>query len=121
MRLMRQFLERTRLGGAAAAVALLASSAFSPALEAQAGSAVLEGLVFDSTSMQPLAGARVAVMGTSAIGESDAEGRFRIPDVPAGSYWVTFFHARLQELGVNAPSRQVAFLDGDSHSVQLSG
>ncbi len=84
------------------------------------GTAVLQGTVFDSTSMSVLAGARVAVMGTSAIGETDEAGRFRLGDVPAGSYWISFFHPRLQELGVSAPSRQVEFDGGQVLSVELS-
>lgn len=84
------------------------------------GTAVLQGMVFDSTGMTPLAGARVAVMGTNAVGETDESGRFRLTDVPAGTYWVSFFHTRLQELGVNAPPRQVMFSGAQEVNVELS-
>lgn len=72
----------------------------------------LAGMVFDSTAMTPLVGARVAVMGTSAIGTTDEGGRFLLRDVPVGEYWVSFFHPRLQELGVSAPPRQVDLTAG---------
>lgn len=84
------------------------------------GTAVLRGVVYDSTSMKVLAGARVAVMGTNAMGETDAAGRFTLGDVPAGSHWVSFYHPRLQELGVNAPPHQIAFAAGEEVSVELT-
>ncbi len=81
-----------------------------PGVAAQdTGSAVLTGLVYDSTAMSVLEGARLAVLGTSVQGVSDAEGRFRLESIPPGSYWVSFFHPRLQTLGVSPPSRQIAF------------
>jgi len=93
---------------AVAAITLAGSGA---AAQDQPTSA-LAGLVFDSTAMAPLAGANVAVLGTSAIGTTDESGRFLLRDVPAGDYWVSFFHPRLQELGVSAPPRQVGLSPG---------
>lgn len=87
---------------------------------AQAGSARLTGVVFDSTEMRTLSGARVAVLGTNVVGDSDQEGRFDLVGVPAGSYWVSFFHPRLQALGVSPPSRQVAFGEGATVDVVLA-
>lgn len=87
-----------------AAMALLGSAA---GVQAQESSAILAGMVFDSTEMKALPGARVAVLGTNAMVEADAEGRFELVDVPAGTWWVTFFHPRLQALGVSPPSRQI--------------
>ena len=80
-------------------------------LSAQAteSGSVLRGTVFDSTTMSPLFGARVVVMGTSAMGTSEADGSFELDHVPAGEHWVSFFHPRLQSLGVSAPSLQVTF------------
>lgn len=104
-----------------AAVAVGLGIALATDAKAQSsGTAVLSGVVFDSTTMTTLEGARVAVMGTSAMGESDASGRFTLRDVPAGSYWVSFFHDRLQELGVSPPSRQVSFEAGKSASIELA-
>ena len=65
------------------------------------------GTVFDSTAMVPLGGARVAVIGTSILVEADDRGRFTLDDVPVGNHPVTFFHPRLQELGISASSSQV--------------
>ncbi|MDH5760543.1 MAG: carboxypeptidase regulatory-like domain-containing protein [Gemmatimonadota bacterium] len=87
---------------------------------AQDTTAVVTGSVFDSTEMRPLAGARVAIMGTSLMGDSDAEGRFRFEAVPQGSFWVSFFHPRLQALGVSPPSRQLTFTAGALATVDLA-
>ena len=73
----------------AALVASGASALTDSALAAQEGTAAsLAGLVFDSTKMAPLAGARVAVMGTNSVSTTDESGRFLLSDVPAGDYGV---------------------------------
>ncbi len=84
------------------------------------GTALLRGVVFDSTSMKALSGARVAVIGTNATGLTDLNGSFLLEDVPAGSYWVSFYHVRLQELGVSPPSRQVNLVGGQILEVPLA-
>jgi len=84
------------------------------------GKAVLRGVVFDSTEMKPLAGARVAVLGTTAMTDADQDGRFELSGIPAGKHAVSFFHTRLQALGVSAPSRQIDFGAGQTVEVELS-
>jgi len=84
------------------------------------GSASLSGSVFDSTSMQELGGARVAIIGTSVSTDADELGRFRLEGIPAGTHWVSFYHSRLQTLGVSPPSRQVSFREGESVQLQLA-
>lgn len=102
-----------------AALVLLVATAPAPA-GAQAAGARLRGVVFDSTVMEPLPGARVAVLGTRAITDADELGRFELTDIPAGSHWVSFYHPRLQALGVSAPSQQVVFEAGATASLQLA-
>lgn len=102
-------------------VAVIATLMGGPGVMAQEQpTAAVAGLVFDSTSMTPLVGARVAVMGTSAFGTTDESGRFLLRDVPVGEYWVSFFHPRLQELGVSAPPRQVQLTPGVTANAILS-
>ena len=103
----------------AAFVAALCGSGDLSAQTTEGGS-LLRGTVFDSTTMSPLPGARVVVMGTSAMGTSEADGSFELDDVPAGEHWVSFFHPRLQALGVSAPSRQVSFSDNRAVRVELA-
>ena len=109
---------------AAGAVALAALTLVAPRAAAQAtgqqGTARLTGVVFDSTAMNALPGARVAVLGTNVMGDADADGRFDLTGVPEGSHWVSFFHPRLQALGVSPPSRQVTFRDGQAVDVVLA-
>ncbi|HSG08552.1 MAG TPA: carboxypeptidase regulatory-like domain-containing protein [Longimicrobiales bacterium] len=102
-----------------AAVLALGATLGATRTAAQQG-ARITGVVFDSTSMQPLPGARIAVLGTSVLGDADATGFFDLSGVPAGSHWVSFFHPRLQALGVSPPSRQVVFQDGQTVDVVLA-
>ncbi len=90
---------------------------------------VVVGMVYDSTRAVPLQGARVAVMGTSLLVETDSLGQFRMDSVPEGHQVVVFFHARLGELGVSgSPGRvqvgegvvQETYLAIPSHATILS-
>jgi hypothetical protein len=96
-----------------------AASVIGAAAQAE-GTGLLRGVVYDSTAMSVLSGARVAVIGTTSVGQTDDKGRFALPDVPAGSYWVSFYHSRLQELGVSAPSRHVSFVSGETVDLELA-
>ncbi|MEM7416109.1 MAG: carboxypeptidase regulatory-like domain-containing protein [Gemmatimonadota bacterium] len=111
-------LVRTRLGALVGALLAVASVWMPTSVEAQMGT--LQGVVFDSTAMEPLAGARVAVLGTNAVGQTDVDGRFVLGDVPDGSHWVSFFHDRLQQLGVSPQSQQVNFEGGKTVDLALT-
>jgi sulfur carrier protein ThiS len=120
-RVMNEFFRQ--MLGAWLAIMLVALATVLGTADASAqgeGTARVSGMVFDSTEMKPLAGARVAVIGTNAAGSTDQNGRFVLEDVPAGSYWVSFFHNRLQSLGVSPPSRQVDFPGGGTVELDLS-
>jgi hypothetical protein len=81
---------------------------------------VIEGLVYDSTASQPLAGARVFLWNTSMFATTDDAGHFAIEDVPPGDYSLVFFHPRLTTLGVSS-GRTPITVDGDDRvSVALS-
>jgi len=101
------------------AISVVAFGAGVVAAQTQPTSTVA-GLVFDSTAMQPLTGARVAVMGTSSVTTTDEGGRFLLRDVPSGDYWLSFFHPRLQELGVSAPPYQVQLTPGITANALLT-
>lgn len=105
-----------------AAFALTLATLFAPVarpLLAQ-DTGTVTGTVFDSTAMASLAGARVAVIGTSVLVEADDRGRFTLTGVPVGRHPVTFFHPRLQELGISASSAGVEVTAGGSHTVALA-
>ncbi len=82
--------------------------------------AVLAGVVFDSVRGMPLAGARVFLRGTDREGRSDAEGRFRIPDLPAGVFTVDVGHADLDSLGLEVPLREVTVEEGGISWLELA-
>ncbi|HET7461258.1 MAG TPA: carboxypeptidase regulatory-like domain-containing protein [Longimicrobium sp.] len=63
-----------------------------------AGAGTVRGVVFDSTQLQPLVGARVT-LGSAHTAVTDSAGRFAIGDVPAGEYRLAFSSARLDSLG----------------------
>ena len=77
------------------------------------------GFVFDSTIMRPLAVATIQLVtrndvthGKSFTAISDSSGFFRVADVPPGEYIATFFHPRLDELGLEGPMRSVQITSG---------
>lgn len=55
-------------------------------IEQQAGTCVIVGEVSDSTSLDPIAGAIVDIIGTGRTAETDAQGKFRIDGLPAGDF-----------------------------------
>ncbi|MBT8487920.1 MAG: carboxypeptidase regulatory-like domain-containing protein [Gemmatimonadetes bacterium] len=120
MRVMIQLVRQIRTVGLAMAVLAAFGLAAPYASAQQAGSASLQGMVFDSTRMEVLPGARVAVMGTTVTGSTDEAGRFSLDGVPPGQYWVSFYHDRLQTLGVSPQSRQVEFSAGQRVQLELA-
>ncbi|HYC50785.1 MAG TPA: hypothetical protein VEB19_06740, partial [Gemmatimonadaceae bacterium] len=73
---------------------------------AQATGVAMEGVVFDSLRMQPLAGALVGVVGAGST-TTDARGRFRISDIAAGERTVVVAHALLDTIGISTLVRRV--------------
>ena len=76
----------------------------------------VSGVVHDSISRLPLAGATVQLVGETFATfvrtvHSDSLGRFTVGDVQAGRYKLGFFHPMLDSLGVEVPLRQV-WVDG---------
>jgi len=82
--------------------------------------AALAGFVADGTRAAPLAGAVVRLEGTPYADTTDADGAFRIPDLPEGTYTVSFGHPRLDSLGVRAPERVVKLAEGNVATVELT-
>src|SRR5437867_355393 len=67
---------------------------------ARAQQGTVAGRVTDQANGQPLVGARVTVMGTSLIAQTNAEGRFTLSRVPGGQITV-----RASAVAYGAPSR----------------
>ena len=91
---MRSLLRRVvRLAGLALITAVLPAAA-------QTGTAA--GRATDQASGQPLIGARVQVIGTVIITQTNSDGRYRLTNVPTGDVTV-----RVVALGYGAQTRQV--------------
>jgi len=106
------------LGSFVLATAIATGSAYAQQPGAAAAPApangIIVGYIFDSTVTRPLAEANVQVVtkedpthGVSFSTNTDSSGFFRINNVPPGVYLVTFFHTRLDELGLNGPMKTV--------------
>jgi len=75
--------------------------------------AALQGMIHDSIGDGPLAGARVRIEGTDHDAMADERGRFRLDDLPAGVYSITFEHPVLEEWGVAPASAEVSLRRGE--------
>jgi hypothetical protein len=78
-------------------------------------------MVFDSTRMQPLAGARVFLDGTQFATQSAPDGSFEIAQVPAATYAVSVVHPRFDSLGVRPPAVTVPLRANEESVAQLAG
>jgi hypothetical protein len=73
------------------------------------------GTVRDSVGHHPVAGALVQIASSGSFVKSattDSLGRYRIADVPPGTYLIGFFHATLDSLGVDISPKQVTIVAG---------
>src|SRR5688572_15518540 len=66
------------------------------------------GLVYDSVANRPLADALVQIVRTTDLRSArssitDSRGRYRIDSIASGEYFVSFFHAAVDSLAVQAP------------------
>ncbi len=100
-----QVLTRRALHSFLALGALLAGAAI--AAPAQQGA--VAGRVTDQASGQPLAGARVVIVATSLITQTNADGRYTVSNVPAGEATV-----RVSAVGYGAVSRAVRVSPGET-------
>jgi TonB-linked SusC/RagA family outer membrane protein len=79
-----------------------------PVLAAQQGT--ISGRVTDQVSGQPIAAARVTLVGTAVRSQTNAEGRYRLVDVAPGQ--VTL---RVSAIGYGAVNRPVTVAAGEDH------
>jgi len=86
---------------------------------ASAQTARLTGTVFDHMRNIPLAGAEVFLVGTEYNAVTNQDGRFFIPDLPAGLYAVSFRHAQLDLLDVIPDAVTVRMEADGTTDVQL--
>ncbi len=85
----------------------------------------VRGTVFDSVAGRPLAGAVVqaAVPGAATApwtATTDSAGRFRMVNLPAGTFVIGFYHDALTDLGLDAPTRSVELVAGAEVTADLA-
>jgi hypothetical protein len=80
----------------------------------------LLGTVTERRVQRPLVGATVFLDGTSFSTTTDAAGRFRFDDIPAGSYQVRFYHPLMERLTALPAPRGVVVDSGATAEVELS-
>ena len=83
--------------------------------------AILQGVVFDSTRMRVLEGASVELVGTGQQTRTGTNGRFLIEAPMDGRYEVRFRHPRLDQLDIlELPSPEVTLERGMSTTLNLA-
>ena len=83
------------------------------AQEAPATASVV-GTVFDSIRVRPLAGARVRVDTSALFTTTDADGKFLLQGVPAGTHELRIEHPTLDTLGIDLRSARLEFAPGST-------
>ena len=79
---------------------------------ARAQAARVSGIVVDSLRNEPLAGARISIVGTTFIASTDADGHFAFDAIPPGTYDVVAHHPVADSLGLSLSASRVAVAAG---------
>jgi len=90
------------------------------AVVVSADRALLSGTVYDSVRGAPLADARVYLAGTGWEAIADEEGRFRIPNLPGGSFTVEASHPRLDSLKLEVLAQRAKLVEGRMTWVEMA-
>jgi hypothetical protein len=101
-------------------LAALAAAAIVGLPTQSAGQSVAVGTVFDSVRLRPLVGARVRLDSSALVAVVDADGRFRLEGIPAGSHQLRVEHPVIDTLGISVRSRMVAFTESETRVFELA-
>jgi hypothetical protein len=93
------------------AVALL----FAVPVLAQAQTGRVTGTLLDSATSQPVANARITVVGTTIVSGTNSEGRFTLNAVPAGTHEI-----RIQRIGFTPITRTVIVGSGSTATLNVA-
>jgi hypothetical protein len=86
-------------------------------VEAQTGT--IEGVVLDSLGTEPLAGARVGMVGSNQTVFTDANGQFVIRGLTGGRYQISISHSSVEEVGFRPPPIIEEVVEGQVTGVQF--
>jgi len=90
------------------------------ALSAQAPGASTIGTVYDSIRLRPLAGARIRLDSSGLVAIADADGRFRLDGIPAGSHHLRVEHPIVDTIGIALRSGTMTFGATDTKVAELA-
>jgi hypothetical protein len=99
-------------------VSPLATGAIS--MESSAVQGAIRGVVWDSIRGRGLADATISVFGTRLEVKTDGDGRFYLPEVPAGSHRLTFFHDDTEAWGLGSTLVSVTVEADNETSARMS-
>ncbi len=86
-------------------------------VEAQTGT--IEGVVLDSLGIEPLAGARVGMVGSNQTVFTDANGQFVIRGLTGGRYQISISHPSVEEVGFRPAPIIEEVVEGQVTGVQF--
>ena len=86
-------------------------------VEAQTGT--IQGVVLDSLGIEPLAGARVGMVGSNQTVFTDVNGEFVIRGLTGGRYQVSISHPSVEEVGFRPPPIVEEVVEGQVTAVQF--
>src|SRR5881628_3468647 len=95
--------------------ALFVAAALTVPTLASAQQGTISGTVTDQTSGQPVVGAKVGVVGTTFITQTNAEGRYTLARIPAGVATL-----RVSAIGYAAATSSVTVADGATVTQDVS-
>jgi TonB-linked SusC/RagA family outer membrane protein len=96
-------------------VCLAVALFFAVPVLAQAQTGRVAGTILDSATTQPVANAKISVVGTTIVTGSDSEGRFSVGGVPAGTHDI-----RIQRIGFAPITRTVVVGSGQTATLNVS-
>ena len=87
---------------------------------APAAFSAASGTIVDSLHESPLVHANVIIEGTTRVGFTDQDGRYRIDSIPAGKWRVRVLHAVLDTVGITLRTPEITFVAGQNHALDIS-
>ncbi|MDP4624823.1 MAG: outer membrane beta-barrel protein [Akkermansiaceae bacterium] len=95
-------------------IPLLGSPAGLAMMEQAVGTGIIVGEVSDATTLDPIVGAMVEIVGTGRISETDAQGRFQFQDMPSGT-----FDIEATQLGYFTDRTVITVIEGSPSEVRF--
>jgi TonB-dependent receptor len=83
-------------------------------LENAVGNGIIVGEVSDATTLNPIPGALIEITGTGRVAEADAQGRFQLGGLPAGT-----FNVEASQLGYFTDTSVITVIEGSPSEIRF--